>query len=700
MRTFIVPTSEDLSLFSLQEVENAMKIVDQKNPQEGRPGLAAAHLSGAWLSRFGLVTLVFTRLCCQPISPPIAAFLELILKIVITAAPEGSASKPAVNAGSSAVVEEEEDKKLKRPGFDASHHIVLCDGDGQQQPPAKCPDCERFWPDVAALRRHQVRECLAGAMERLARSPTYWERRMAQRAAGLSTSNYCFACCRLLVGCEDFLRHVRERHLARLAASDGSITTLESGAEAVFSEDEGEVGLHSAKYLAEEDGCGGPAADSPAEERQFSAGEMRNYALLGRLPASGCFSCAECGIAAMPKAAFTNHIKLLHLGLDVWAALDPRSESCRCVLCSTLFATEWELGLHRRAHCGRINAKPVATSLSASEVVSAVVNSAVIAETPAAQQMEPVEKFITMEVQPEAEADETNEERAIRCRRQVGTAGGRNKRAECKSVAKAASSACPQGDATLRPQSKTSVTACQVHPGNQHQLISPTVGRVFLVRKPNRSMQQQQQNKAPTATANMDGKHVCDLCGKIYAHANGLRLHVRTIHQPEQDFGCDSCPKRFNRPDSLVKHRLAVHNHRQDYICEFCSRAFSQSSNLIKHRRLQHPLDEASTATGEEGRRHRCEQCAGRYYSRGELARHVRISHEGAKDHLCLVCDRAFGGRPTVRRHVKRVHKVDVPIHGQHFQKLFDLLHVGRRPQTCRLSVDEAGRQEDAGSDK
>jgi hypothetical protein len=73
--------------------------------------------------------------------------------------------------------------------------------------------------------------------------------------------------------------------------------------------------------------------------------------------------------------------------------------------------------------------------------------------------------------------------------------------------------------------------------------------------------------------------------------------------------------------------------------------------------------------------RHRCEQCPGRYYSRGELAKHVRLSHEGAKDHRCLVCGREFGGRAILRRHIKRVHKVDGPITaGQHFEKLFDLL--------------------------
>ncbi len=96
-----------------------------------------------------------------------------------------------------------------------------------------------------------------------------------------------------------------------------------------------------------------------------------------------------------------------------------------------------------------------------------------------------------------------------------------------------------------------------------------------------------QRRKAKLSATRVDGKHVCHLCGKIYAHGNGLRLHIRTLHQGEQSYSCGSCPKRFGRPDSLVKHRR-VHTRQQNFICEFCPRAFSQSSNLIKHRSIQH----------------------------------------------------------------------------------------------------------------
>ena len=59
---------------------------------------------------------------------------------------------------------------------------------------------------------------------------------------------------------------------------------------------------------------------------QLSSDELRHYARMVAVQAGGVrrFSCRACGITAMPAAAFAKHISLLHLGLDVWATLDPK----------------------------------------------------------------------------------------------------------------------------------------------------------------------------------------------------------------------------------------------------------------------------------------------------------------------------------------------------------------------------------------
>jgi len=161
--------------------------------------------------------------------------------------------------------------------------------------------------------------------------------------------------------------------------------------------------------------------------------------------------------------------------------------------------------------------------------------------------------------------------------------------------------------------------------------------------------------------------YVCHLCGKSYARPSGLNVHIATFHRQEKPFACEECGKRFGRQDSLVKHRL-THTKEKNYVCEFCSRPFSQSSNLIKHRKTKH-LDVA-----RESYRFKCIECSGRYYSRKELAKHIKISHDKIKDHRCVICDARFGGRAVVRRHLKKVHHINDPIINEHFQKLFDIL--------------------------
>jgi hypothetical protein len=41
-------------------------------------------------------------------------------------------------------------------------------------------------------------------------------------------------------------------------------------------------------------------------------------------PSTGQLGCPECGFSAMAVGDFVVHVKLLHLGLDVWAKLDPK----------------------------------------------------------------------------------------------------------------------------------------------------------------------------------------------------------------------------------------------------------------------------------------------------------------------------------------------------------------------------------------
>jgi hypothetical protein len=59
--------------------------------------------------------------------------------------------------------------------------------------------------------------------------------------------------------------------------------------------------------------------------RQFSAAELRYNTVLALLPSSGGeLGCEECGVTALSVSDFAQHIQLIHLGLDVWSALNPK----------------------------------------------------------------------------------------------------------------------------------------------------------------------------------------------------------------------------------------------------------------------------------------------------------------------------------------------------------------------------------------
>jgi hypothetical protein len=218
----------------------------------------------------------------------LSALTELVLKIVTSSNtttttasgifPAANSSRHPLNVASLPDEKEKEEERIEPT-------------EASPNPDFLCPDCEVIWPDEATLLRHQAEECLAGVATRLAQSRAYWQHRLAQRKSGRSHSNYCCACRQTMRNGAAFVRHVEEIHL-RICSSE----------------------------------C--PLADFPPDAggHTLSADELRHYARLVTVQAGGVrrFSCRACGITAMPAIAFAKHISLLHLGLDVWATLDPK----------------------------------------------------------------------------------------------------------------------------------------------------------------------------------------------------------------------------------------------------------------------------------------------------------------------------------------------------------------------------------------
>ena len=142
-------------------------------------------------------------------------------------------------------------------------------------------------------------------------------------------------------------------------------------------------------------------------------------------------------------------------------------------------------------------------------------------------------------------------------------------------------------------------------------------------------------------------KYECQ-CGKVYTRSDSLRRHVRTKQcgkrtndskqDPENEdsrkmFGCDQCGKRYTRKDTLNRHVKLVHS----------------NSTLLRHltgggKRLPIKKDvdqPLSHATHEGGRQHKCLVCTKAFKKLGRLVVHSQ-KHNGEKPHQCPMCSKRF----------------------------------------------------------
>lgn len=154
---------------------------------------------------------------------------------------------------------------------------------------------------------------------------------------------------------------------------------------------------------------------------------------------------------------------------------------------------------------------------------------------------------------------------------------------------------------------------------------------------------------------NPNNPFVCELCGQRSKTEAMLETHRQRVHLPTlEELRCDICNEQFQARKQLDDHKGMKHNAvnqpRGKYACGYqgCKATFTQSSKLKRHQN-----------THEKTQTFQCpiEGCKTVATQQSNLDRHIKNVHEKQKNFLCDACDKAFGSKSDLQRHVDGVHK-------------------------------------------
>ncbi|XP_042366404.1 zinc finger protein PLAG1 [Plectropomus leopardus] len=153
------------------------------------------------------------------------------------------------------------------------------------------------------------------------------------------------------------------------------------------------------------------------------------------------------------------------------------------------------------------------------------------------------------------------------------------------------------------------------------------------------------------ATHSPEKNHKCSYCEKMFHRKDHLKNHLHTHDPYKEAFTCQECGKSYNTKLGFKRH-LALHAANSgDLTCQVCLQPFPSTGVLLEHLRTH----AGKSSGGTKEKKHRCEHCERRFYTRKDVRRHM-VVHTGRKDFLCQYCAQRFGRKDHLTRHVKKSH--------------------------------------------
>lgn len=144
------------------------------------------------------------------------------------------------------------------------------------------------------------------------------------------------------------------------------------------------------------------------------------------------------------------------------------------------------------------------------------------------------------------------------------------------------------------------------------------------------------------------GAHPCDGCDKVFRSTVAKNEHFATVHRRVKRHRCPHCAEAFRNYFQRNKHVASVHGLKlKEFKCTLCPKVFTLSGKLGVHVRTVHL----------KVKRHACDVCEWKFYSRSELREHM-VRHGGERKYQCAVCRKSYARKYTLREHM-RIHEND-----------------------------------------
>ena len=220
---------------------------------------------------------------------------------------------------------------------------------------------------------------------------------------------------------------------------------------------------------------------------------------------------------------------------------------------------------------------------------------------------------------------------------------------------------------------------------SEEETQNSNLGQHFLFEDENQP--QKDDNFKPDKS---DEKFSCGFCSQKFTKAHLKYKHINLIHGEEKlktngkIYKCETCSKTF--PSSILKHKHKFEEHQSGLECEFCKLSFTSRYLKKKH------IAEMHEEKWKDKEKWSCEKCGQRFIENVKLKKHMKCHEDESKQEKCDLCDyvtfKFMKKAPSLFHHKKVVHEAFKPCKCLSCEKSF-----GTKKELDKHVASEEGHQ-------